>query len=110
MWQSIKNGIITIVTTIKEAIKFVAKAWTESDSNGGKASFARIAGTFVIWHIVNLGYQSTQHIPPEFMTMFWVLVGYQMVSKILNNMTPAVLDIAKSFLLKVQNAPDPLKP
>ena len=43
---------------------------------------------------------SGQIIVEQLMTMFWVLVGYQMLSKALNSMSPAVLAIAQSFMIK----------
>lgn len=88
------------LVAIKEAIIFVAKAWTETDGNGGKASFSRLMGTVVIWNIVSLGYVVGRTIPPEWMTMFWVLIGYHTIARILSALSPAVLDIAKGFLIK----------
>ena len=81
-------------------LQWIAKAWSEADNNGGKASFSRIAGTFVIINIVYMSWEKPV-VPEAMMTLFWVLIGYQLVSKILNSLSPAVLDIAKSLLLKV---------
>lgn len=88
------------LTAMKEAIIFIAKAWTEADGNGGKASFSRLMGTICIYNIINLGYMAGQTIPAEWMTMFWVLIGYQTIARILSALSPAVLDIAKGFLVK----------
>lgn len=97
---------------IKDLLVFIGKAWTEADGNGGKASFSRIAGTYIILQIVNIGYMAGRAIPPEWMTMFWVLIGYQIVAKILSALSPAVLDIARSVLVKAGasvNIPPPVQ-
>ncbi len=98
-----KQAIEWIWTVLTAPIRFVAQALTESDGNGGKASYSRIAGTYVIYKIIELGGKDTGFME----TMFWVLVGYQFLSKAMNSMSPAVLDIAKGMLLKIQSPPAP---
>lgn len=90
---------------LKAVIFWLSRAWSEQDGNGGKASFSRIAGTYVIIQIVLMSWvtvtvKDAPQVPEAMMTLFWVLIGYQLVSKILNSLSPAVLDIAKSFLIK----------
>ena len=63
-------------------IKWLSQALSEIDGNGGKASFSRILGTvncIMIWRVAWLG----KTVPDAWMTMFWVLIGYQLVSKTL---------------------------
>lgn len=94
-----KNVIAMIGKAIVTVVKFFGATLSEPDDNGGKASFARVMGTYVIIRIVEneiAGGTTSEHL----MTIFWVLVGYGMISKILSQMSPAVLDIARSFLVK----------
>ena len=93
------------IEALKTVIVFVASVFRETDGNGGgKASFNRVAGAYVIVQIVAMSWVAllnvTYKVPEAMMTLFWVLIGYGIVSKILNSLTPAVLDIAKGFLLK----------
>jgi len=83
-------------------ITWVAQIFTEPDGNGGKASFSRVVGAFVIWNIIKLGNEG-KPIPDSFLTMFWVLIGYSFLSKALNSLSPAALDLAKATLTKVQS-------
>jgi hypothetical protein len=103
--------------TIIAPLKFVAGLFTESDGNGGKPSISRVLGTYVTYKIVML-IEVAQvsdrllSVPPQLMTLFWVLIGYQMISKLLGSMSPAVLDIARTLLLKAGatvNIPTPDK-
>jgi len=80
----------------------------ESD---GKPSFSRVFGAYTIWKIIWLADQG-KVIPDGMMSLFYVLVGYQLISKSLNMLSPAALDFAKTALIKVQgnqivNAPTP---
>ncbi len=86
------------ISALKTGIKWIAQAWTEADNNGGKLSFSRILGTYVVIQIVQMSWRG--NVPEPMMTMFWVLIGYPLVSKVLNSLSPAVLDIAKSWLVK----------
>jgi hypothetical protein len=87
------------------ATKWLAGIFTEPDGNGGKASYARVAGSVVIYNIIAMVWKGVA-VPEIMETMFWVLVGYQLLSKTLNSMSPAVLAIAQGMLLKIQ-APKP---
>ena len=89
-------GIWSVIVTV---VKFFAAALTEADNNGGKASFARIMGTYVIIRVVESEIRGSI-VGEHLMTMFWVLVGYGMISKILSQMSPAVLDLARSVLVR----------
>jgi hypothetical protein len=93
-----------IWSTLTSPIIWVSKIFTEADGNGGKASYSRVAGSIVIYNIIALVWRE-KPVPEVMETMFWVLVGYQLLSKTLNSMSPAVLDIAKAMLLKVQQPP-----
>lgn len=81
------------------SIKWLAQIFTEADGNGGKGSFSRVFGGTIIITILRMAWIG-KIVPEQLMTMFWVLVGYQMLSKALNTMSPAVLDIARSYMLK----------
>jgi hypothetical protein len=96
---AIKRFVGVIVSTVVTIVKFFAAALTEPDGNGGKASFARVMGTYVTIRIVESEIRGGT-VSPNLMTIFWVLVGYGMLSKVLSQMSPAVLDVAKSFLIK----------
>jgi hypothetical protein len=72
--------------------------FTEPDGNGGKASFSRVFGAFVIIKIVAMA-EAGKTVPEAMMTLFWVLVGYQLLSKALNSLSPAVIDIARAKLM-----------
>ena len=99
MFNAIKSIFAAIGSAFVAVVKFFAAAFTEPDGNGGKASWARLAGTYVVWRIVE--YELTgKTASSNLMTIFWVLVGFAMISKVLERMSPAVLDIAKSFLVK----------
>jgi hypothetical protein len=86
-------------------IKFVAGLFTEADGNGGKPSFSRVLGTYVTYKIVMLIEiapitDRASAVPQQLMTLFWVLIGFVMVSKVLSSVSPAVLDIFRTILLK----------
>lgn len=90
---------------------WLAEIFTEADGNGGKASFSRVFGAVVIILSLRQGFYG-KVIPAEWMTMFWVLVGYQLLSKALNSLSPAALDLARGMLVKAgaQVAPTPTAP
>jgi hypothetical protein len=90
------TGIWLVIVTI---VKFFAAVLTEPDGNGGKASFARVMGSYVTIRIVESEIRGSL-VGDHLMTIFWVLVGYSMVSKMLAQMSPAVLDIAKAVLVR----------
>jgi hypothetical protein len=96
---AIKRFFASIWSVIVAVVKFFAAALTEPDGNGGKASWARLIGTYVTIRIVECEIRGST-VGDHLMTIFWVLVGYGMISKILSQMSPAVLDIARSFLVK----------
>ncbi len=91
--------------TIIAPIKFIAQLFTEADGNGGKPSFSRVLGAYVTYKII-LFVELAPHdqrslaVPEQMMTLFWVLIGYSIVSKILSSLSPAVLDIFRAMLLK----------
>lgn len=84
-----------IFNIIFSPICWVAGIFSE---DGRKPSFTRVAGAYDIFKIVELAMEG-KPIPAELMTMFWVLIGYGILAKILNALSPAVLDIAKAFLV-----------
>jgi hypothetical protein len=92
--------------TVKTVIKWFAAILTEPDHNGGKASFSRVAGAYVIISIVSTA--QTGGNPHEMLwDMFMVLIGYQLLSKTLSSFTPAVLDFAKGYLSRYSQKTGP---
>jgi len=83
----------TIYEPIEALVQFILKAHTETDGNGGKPSYSRIMGTVVIANIIRMALLEKE-IPEQLMTMFWVLVGYQLVSKIVKD-NPALMEFIK---------------
>jgi hypothetical protein len=88
-----------IAATIS-AIRWFIGAFTDTD---GKASYSRMAGTYVLIKIVERAEGPTP-VQGIMWDAFMILVGYQLLSKTLNAMSPAVLDIAKSMLLRAQGS------
>lgn len=103
--EALKRAFAAIGKAFAAIVRFIGQVFTEADGNGGKASFARVFGAYVIIKIVLLieaapfEYRSSA-VPEQLMTMFWVLVGYSIISKILGTLSPAVLDIFRAMLLK----------
>lgn len=98
IWSSIWKAILA-------PVKFFAALFTESDGNGGKPSFSRVLGTYVTIKIIMLVEAAVpEHraiaVPEQMMTLFWVLIGYAIISKILSTLSPAVLDIFRALLIK----------
>jgi hypothetical protein len=103
--QAVKNGIAAVGRTVKAVVVWIGQIFTEPDGNGGKASFSRIVGAYITYEIVDLVRQAPpEHrldaVPPVLLTLWMFLVGYQLLSKILNNLTPAVLDFFRAMLVK----------
>lgn len=101
-WREFFVGLWKAITA---PVKFAARLFTEADGNGGKPSFARVLGTYVTYKIILLvEIAAPEHraiaVPEQMMTLFWVLIGYAIISKILSNLSPAVLDIFRALLLK----------
>ncbi len=65
-------------------LKWLKEVFSEPDNGDkdGKVSFSRIFGATVLILIFVSGWRS-KAIPPEWMTVFWVLIGYQFLSKAL---------------------------
>ena len=89
----------------KTAIAWFAAIFTEPDNNGGKASFSRVAGAYVVITIVNQSYHITTlgaRLEPSAMLwdVFMVCVGYQLLSKSLNSISPAIVDFARGYMNK----------
>ena len=102
---AVKNGIKAIATTVRAAVVWVSMIFTEPDGNGGKPSFSRIAGGYVTYRMVDLAMTykagAGDPIPDTMWKMFMVLVGYACIAKLLNTLSPAVLDMARGYALKM---------
>lgn len=81
-YGSLRSVVEAIYSPVQIVASFILDAHKESDGNGGKPSYSRIMGTVVIANIIRMALLE-KDIPEALMTMFWVLVGYQLVSKIL---------------------------
>lgn len=90
--------------TWKQILAWPFYIFTEPDGNGGKASFSRVFGGIVIIFILMLAWRE-KVISEHLMEMFWVLVGYQLLSKALNTLSPAVLEVVRIKMLKITAEP-----
>jgi len=97
---SFKQIADNIYEESKGLILWIAKALSEADGNGGKPSFTKILGTYVVLQIVGLSKQIVYdgrtdiQIPSEMMTLFMFLIGYQIISKVLLE-NPALMEIIR---------------
>ena len=78
-------------------IKWFAAIVTEPDANGGKASASRVIGLYVAWNIIQQSWIPDYNINAMLWDLFMVTLGYALLSKILNTMSPAILDFAKGY-------------
>jgi hypothetical protein len=90
---SLRGMVESLYSPFEALVQFIAKAHTESDGNGGKPAHNRIMGTVVIMNIIRLALLE-KPIPDALMTMFWVLVGYGLISKVLLE-NPALMELIK---------------
>ena len=86
------------ITAIKGAIRWFVGAFTDTD---GKASYSRMAGTYVLYKIVAIA-ETGSVVQGVLWDAFMILVGYQLLSKVLNSLSPGALDVAKAMLLRAQ--------
>ena len=81
----IATSLTKISVVIVSIVTFFSDSLSEPDEKGGKASFTRIAGTYIILNIVSMCWEKlskpTYAIPAEMMTLFWVTVGILMLIK-----------------------------
>lgn len=87
---SISAGIGNIFRPVEIIFNFLVDAHRGRD---GKPSHDRIMGTIVILNIIRLAVFE-KIVPDALMTMFWVLIGYQAVSKVLAE-NPAIMEFIK---------------
>lgn len=108
---SVKLFIDSVYETVVSVIKFFAKSLSEEDGNGGKPSFSRMLGVYITVEIVAMAWvvlnDKTKIVPDVMMTIFWVTIGYAMISKVISTASPLLQDVIKAYLLKVQNLPAP---
>lgn len=69
---------------MKAALAWFSRIFTEADGNGGKASYGRIFGAITIVHILAKDWQD-RPVNDAVMTLFFYLVGYTLLSKLLSN-------------------------
>lgn len=67
----------TISDFIGAIVAWIGGVFSEPD---GKPSFSRVFGAYVVYQIVSMA-ETGAPVSSEMMTVFWVLIGYQMVSK-----------------------------
>jgi len=86
------------IEAAKGALRWFVGAFTDTD---GKASYSRMAGTYVLYKIVDQA-QGPTPVQGIMWNAFMILVGYQLLSKVLNSLSPAALDVTKAMLLRAQ--------
>lgn len=96
---SLASAVALVYAELMKVVGWFARALSEADGNGGKPSFTKILGTYVVFKIVFLAADivrtgATVSIPSELMTLFMFLIGYQMVSKVLLE-NPALMELIK---------------
>lgn len=85
---------------MKSLILWLKQPFEEIDNNGQvKTSYARLFGSIVILVIIRLSILGVP-IAGELMTLFYYLIGYQLLSKVLNQLSPAIIEIFKPVLDK----------
>jgi len=111
---SVKLFVDGIYETIVSVIKFFAKSLSEEDGNGGKPSFSRILGVYATVEIVAMSWvvlnDKSKFVPDVMMTIFWVTIGYAMISKVISTASPLLQDVIRAYLLKIQNTVPTNKP
>lgn len=88
--ESIGGTIANIFKPIEIIFNFLVDAHRGRD---GKPSHDRIMGSIVILNIIRLALLE-KTVPEALMTMFWVLIGYSAVSKILAE-NPTIMEFIK---------------
>jgi hypothetical protein len=83
---------------VRNLVKWTGAILTEADGNGGKASASRVIGVYAAWNIIQQSWQGAAFtISPVLWDLFMVTMGYAILSKALNTMSPAVLAWAQGF-------------
>jgi hypothetical protein len=104
--KSISGAISSAWAVVLQVVAFFAEAVKEQDGNGGKTSFSRILGVYVTYQIVKMAwvilFDATATIPGELMTLFWVTIGYAMLSKLFTTASPLLQQLVAGYLTKVQ--------
>jgi hypothetical protein len=107
--DTVRDFVKQSYSTIVEVVKFFASSLSEADGNGGKPSFSRMLGVYITFQIVSMSwitlYDTTRQVPDVMMTIFWVTIGYAMLSKVIATASPLLQDIIRAYLIKVQNVP-----
>jgi len=90
-------------------IIFFADAIREQDGDKIKTSFSRILGIYVTCQIVAMGWVALLNpmigIPAQMMTLFWVTIGYALISKVFTTASPLLQSTIAAWLAKNQNFP-----
>ena len=86
--DGIRSAIVEFWNIILKLMAFVGDGFTESN---GKTSYARLAGSFVIYKIT----EQAANIPEQWMTLFMYLIGYQLISGLLKD-NPAIVEFIKA--------------
>lgn len=102
--SSVSAAVDAVYQAVLQLLKYFGSALTEADGNGGKPSFSRMLGVYVTLQIVAMAWTPDKAIPDEIMTIFWVTIGYAMVSKVISTASPLMQDIIKAYFMKVQNS------
>jgi hypothetical protein len=90
LWKWQKEEVLSV-------IRWSANILTEPDGNGGKASVSRVIGLYVAWNIIQQSWTLPRPIDGILWDLFMITLGYSFLSKVLNSMSPAILDFAKGY-------------
>jgi hypothetical protein len=112
--KSISGAIKQVWGVIVIIISFFADTLRESDKpdgTKGKVSFGRILGIYVTYNIIQMGwvvlFDTTYTISDKMMTLFWVTIGFALVSKIWTDSSPSFQALISALVTKWQGITQP---
>lgn len=86
--ERFRSALIYLWQLALQLFRFIGDALTEST---GKTSYSRLAGSYVLYKITT----APGPIPDEWMTLFMVLIGYQLISGLLKE-NPAIVELIRA--------------
>ena len=104
--KSVSGAVASAWKYVLAVIAFFAEALKEPEGNGGKTSFSRILGIYATIEIVAMSWVTlndpTKEVPGAMMTLFWVTIGYAMLSKVFTTASPLLQQLIAAYLQKAQ--------
>ena len=105
--RSISAAIKQVWSVVVVIVNFFADTLRESDKpNGtkGKVSFGRILGIYVTYNIIQMGwvvlFDNTYTISDKMMTLFWVTIGFALLSKLWTDSSPSFQSLISALVAK----------